>query len=253
MKPVSARRIGRGAQALGVAVVVPVLLGSLVTACSAGSTGSARQAEGAEGSTTGGAVASASAAPAEVVDGAAASPVTCPERGQSGSDFILRRVKIVNESDKTFRITVAPDSWSCDDFSGADNPSALNGLQLPPNPRSPLIIPVRARWDAPNLPVSVFRNNPGSDLPWLPVGRTQWLAGGFNGYAPAQPGTSRLGSYDLRDSDGGEVGMLTFSACNHLGELEEDTWNAIRLWPVDHRPCSDAAGVLDDGLPQVGK
>ena len=236
----SASRMSHRVRVLGVVVIVPVLAGSLLTACGAGST--ARQAEGL----------AASAAPAGV-DEAAAEPVNCPGRGPSGDDFILRKVKIVNETNNTYRLSVAPDSWSCDQFSSTDNPSLLNGLKIPPNPRSPLIVMVSARWDAPNVPVTVFVNNPGSDLPWVPVAKTEWVAGGFYGYAPAVPGTSRPGPYVLRDAGGADVGMLAFSACNHQGQLEEDTWNAIRLWPVDRRPCTDSAGVLDDGLPEQAK
>ncbi|MBU6280185.1 MAG: hypothetical protein KGN78_13170 [Actinomycetales bacterium] len=218
-------------------VAVPIAALFVLGAC-AGDT-SNRQAEG-----TSVPVASAASA-----DSVAAAPVTCPERSESGDDFMLRKVKIVNETNATFRLSVPADQWSCDDFSGADNPSRLNGLQIAPNPRSPLIVPVRARWLAPNLPVTVLKNNPGSDLPWTPVARTEWGAGGFYGYAPAQPGTSRLGSYPLQDANGSTIGLLIFSAYNHKGELEEDTFNAIRLWPADYQQL-DNAGAQDDVTPQ---
>ena len=223
-----------------IGVVVPIAAVFVLGACAGGTSG--RQAEG-----SGAAVASDPQA-----DFVAAAPVTCPERSQSGDDFILRNVKIVNETDATFRLSVSADQWSCDDFSGADNPSRLNGLQVAPNPRSPLIVPVRARWNAPNIPVAVLKNNPGSDLPWTPVARTEWGTGGFYGYVPAQPGTSRIGSYPLKDANGADIGLLLFTAYNHQGQLEEDTWNAIRLWPPDHQMV-DRAGVLDDGLPQSAR
>ncbi len=218
-------------------VAVPIAALFVLGAC-AGDT-SNRQAEGT----------SAPVASAASDDAVAAAPVTCPERSESGDDFMLRKVKIVNETNATFRLSVPADQWSCDNFSGADNPSKLNGLQIAPNPRSPLIVTVRARWLAPNLPVTVLKNNPGSDLPWTPVARTEWGAGGFYGYAPIKPGTNQLGSYPLQDANGSTIGLLTFSAYNHKGELEEDTFNAIRLWPADYQQL-DNAGAQDDVTPQ---
>lgn len=226
-------------------VIAPIAIVGLLAAC--GST--AREAEGEPDASISAAASGASDAAAAGADSAA--PVICPERPMSGDDFIPRKVKFVNETDMTFRLSVATADWSCADYSGADNPSALNGLVVAPNPRSPLIVPVRARWNAPNLQVSIQQNNPGSDLPWTSVAKTVWGAGGFYGYAPLQPGTSRIGSYRLQDSNGADVGVLMFTACNHQGDVEYDTWNAIRFWPTDWQQCRDLSGVLDDGLPQT--
>ena len=197
--------------ALAAALIVVALLSGCV-----GST--ARQAE---------------IAPSSGVDSAV--PVTCPDRGDD-EDFIEHDVRFVNETSITFRLSIAPTSWTCDDYSGADNPSRLNGVVIGPNQSAPMVIPVNARDGAASIPVSVFKSNPGSDLPWTPVSQTEWAVGQWFGYLPDR-------NYSLRDSNGTDIGLLLWSQCSHDGRYDPDH-SGVRFWPTGWKSC---AGNARDG------
>jgi len=192
-----------------VSILVPVAAISLLAACG-GST--ARQAE--------------SAAALDVSTAA----VTCPDRGDD-EDFIEHDVRFVNETATTFKLSVPPTSWSCDDYSGAANPSQLNGLVIAPNQGAPTSIPVNARTGAPNIPVAVLKNSPGSDLPWTPVAQTQWAVGQWSGYLPTE-------NYVLRNANGSDIGLLLWSQCSHDGQYDPDN-SGVRFWPTDWKNCQE--------------
>ena len=162
-----------------------------------------------------------------------------------------RRVKIVNETDFSVRLRVPNSAWSCDDFSGTDNPSQLNGLVIDPNPRTPLIVTVSARWNAPNVPVGIQGRTGAPDLPWVALAAAEWGAGGFYGYAPVSPGSKTLGAYPLVEPTGTDRGLHKISACNHQGQEERDTFNAIRFWPTGWKQCDPSASVSVDGQQAI--
>ncbi|MFM8351248.1 MAG: hypothetical protein ACKN9D_09270 [Actinomycetales bacterium] len=56
---------------------------------------------------------------------------------------------------------------------------------------------------------------------------------------------SRRRLYPLQDANGSVIGLLTDTACSHEGEIEEDTFNAIRLWPADYKQCDTTAAQND--------
>jgi hypothetical protein len=74
-------------------------------------------------------------------------------------------VSVINETDFAIKLQISDSDWSCDDYSGTDNPSALNGLVIPPNFGStPLQIKVAAKWKSPWVKFGILGKLGSPDL-----------------------------------------------------------------------------------------
>ena len=174
-------------------------------------------------------------APTESAVGAGPHVVTCPTRAQSDSDFITRKVSVINETDFPIKLQINDNDWSCDNFSGTDNPSALNGVVIPPNFGStPLTVKVTAKWKAPFTPFGVLGKLGSPDVPWVSLGNGTLMTGSFDGYLPC-PRETNIGAecvVQLVDKSSVNHGTFLFSGYDHTGEVDDKYFNSLRFFPT---------------------
>jgi len=161
--------------------------------------------------------------------------VTCPTRAQSGTDFIVRKLSVINETDFAIKLQISDSDWSCDDYSGTDNPSALNGVVIPPNFGStPLQIKVAAKWNSPFVKFGILGKLGSPDVPWISIGNGLLMAGSFNGYLPC-PKETNMGRecvIPLVDKTGVNHGKFLFSGYDHTGNEDDKYFNSLRFYPA---------------------
>jgi hypothetical protein len=174
-------------------------------------------------------------APTESAVALGAQVVTCPTRPQSGSDFTVRKVSVINETDFAVKLQISDSDWSCDDYSGTDNPSALNGVVIPPNFGStPLQVKVAAKWKSPWVKFGILGKLGSPDVPWIGIGNGLLLPGSYDGYLPC-PKETNLGIecvIPLVDKTGVGHGTLKFTAYDHTGNVDDKYFNSLRFYPA---------------------
>jgi hypothetical protein len=174
-------------------------------------------------------------APTESAVALGAQVVTCPTRAQSGSDFTVRKMSVFNETEFPIKLQISDSDWSCDDYSGTDNPSALNGVVIPPNFGStPLQIKVAAKFKSPFVRFGILGQIGSSDVPWISIGNGVLHAGGIYGYLPC-PKETNMGRecvIPLVDKTGVNHGKFLFSGYDHTGNEDDKYFNALRFFPA---------------------
>ncbi|MCF8540661.1 MAG: hypothetical protein K9H50_02745 [Aurantimicrobium sp.] len=174
-------------------------------------------------------------APTESAVALGAQVVTCPTRAQSNDDFIVRKLSVINETDFAIKLQISDSDWSCDDYSGTDNPSALNGVVIPPNFGStPVQIKVAAKWNSPGVKFGILGKLGSPDVPWISIGNGLLRAGGIYGYLPC-PKETDIGKdcvIPLVDKTGVNHGKFLFSGYDHTGNEDEKYFNALRFYPA---------------------
>ena len=173
-------------------------------------------------------------APTESAVALGAQVVTCPTRAQSGSDFTVRKMSVFNETEFPIKLQISDSDWSCDDYSGTDNPSALNGLVIPPNFGStPLQIKVAAKFTSPFVRFGILGQIGSSDVPWISIGNGALRAGGIYGYLPCPKETDNGSEcvIPLVDKTGVDHGTFLFSGYDHTGNEDDKYFNALRFYP----------------------
>jgi hypothetical protein len=161
--------------------------------------------------------------------------VTCPTRAQSGSDFTVRKMSVFNETDFAIKLQINDSDWSCDDYSGTDNPSALNGVVIPPNFGStPLQIKVAAKFKSPFVRFGILGQLGSSDVPWISIGNGVLRAGGIYGYLPCPKETDNGSEcvIPLVDKTGVDHGTFLFSGYDHTGNEDDKYFNSLRFYPA---------------------
>lgn len=161
--------------------------------------------------------------------------VTCPTRAQSDDDFIVRKVSVINETDFAIKLQISDSDWSCDDYSGTDNPSALNGLIIPPNFGStPVQIKVAAKWKSPWVKFGILGKLGSPDVPWISIGNGLLWPGSFDGYRPCPKQTDKGSEcvIPLVDKTGVNHGKFLFSDSDHTGNEDEKYFNSLRFYPA---------------------
>jgi hypothetical protein len=174
-------------------------------------------------------------APTESAVALGAQVVTCPTRAQSNDDFIVRKLSVINETDFAIKLQISDSDWSCDDYSGTDNPSALNGVVIPPNFGStPVQIKVAAKWNSPWVKFGILGKLGSPDVPWISIGNGLLRAGGIYGYLPCpkEPDIGKDCVIPLVDKTGVNHGKFLFSGYDHTGNEDEKYFNALRFYPA---------------------
>jgi hypothetical protein len=174
-------------------------------------------------------------APTESAVGTGAHVVTCPTRPEADSDFTVRKMTVINETDFAIKLQINESDWSCDDYSGTDNPSALNGVVIPPNLGStPLQIKVAAKFKTPFVRFGILGKLGSPDVPWISIGNGVLRAGGMYGYLPC-PKETDIGKdcvIPLVDKTGVDHGTFLFSGYDHTGNVDDKYFNALRFFPA---------------------
>jgi hypothetical protein len=144
-------------------------------------------------------------------------------------------MSVFNETDFAIKLQISDSDWSCDDYSGTDNPSALNGVVIPPNFGStPLQIKVAAKFKSPFVRFGILGQIGSSDVPWISIGNGVLRAGGIYGYLPCPKETDKGSEcvIPLVDKTGVNHGTFLYSGYDHTGIEDDKYFNALRFFPA---------------------